>query len=155
MTSILESSSRSNLFLKHDLFRKPVSTFRDHAPAADGGQLFFCRYFSWQPPQLSLSKGPQVDLKVSRSFTALSAAFESLPNLASRASKSALFSQIAGSAAVSPPVFELSGNSAGALAAESAKVAKMACALVRSNGASPLAMAAPALASSPFFFMSA
>src|SRR5258708_28768713 len=26
-----ESSSRSSLLLEHDLFRKPVSTFRDHA----------------------------------------------------------------------------------------------------------------------------
>jgi hypothetical protein len=44
----------------------------------------------------------------------------SVPNLVSLALKSAFFSQIAGNAAVSPPVLELSGNSAGALAAESA-----------------------------------
>src|SRR6266566_4348031 len=62
-------------------------------------QDFFWRYFSWQPPQLSLRRGPQVALKVSTSFTALCAALESLPNLASRASKSALFSQIVGNAA--------------------------------------------------------
>src|ERR1043166_6561010 len=80
-------------------------------PLVDSGQDFFCRYFSWQPPQLSLSKGPQVDLKVSTSFTAPCAALESLPNFSNRALKSALFSQIAGSAAVSPPVLELSGNS--------------------------------------------
>src|SRR5262249_33609798 len=30
---IFESSSRSNLFVEHDLFRKPMSTFRDHALA--------------------------------------------------------------------------------------------------------------------------
>src|SRR5262249_50808341 len=29
--TFFESSSRSNLFVEHDLFRKPVSTFRDHA----------------------------------------------------------------------------------------------------------------------------
>src|SRR5436190_10992812 len=28
---IFESSSRSSLFVEHDLYRKPVSTFRDHA----------------------------------------------------------------------------------------------------------------------------
>src|SRR4029077_13742805 len=28
---IFESSFRSSLLLEHDLFRKPVSTFRDHA----------------------------------------------------------------------------------------------------------------------------
>jgi hypothetical protein len=30
-----ESASRSSLLLEHDLFRKPVSTFRDHALAED------------------------------------------------------------------------------------------------------------------------
>jgi hypothetical protein len=30
---IFESSSRSNFFLDHDLLRKPVPTFRDHALA--------------------------------------------------------------------------------------------------------------------------
>jgi hypothetical protein len=31
--TFFESSSRSSLLLEHDLFRKPVSTFRDHALA--------------------------------------------------------------------------------------------------------------------------
>src|ERR1700730_7494526 len=111
-----------------------------------GRQDFFCRYFSWQAPQLFLSRPPQVALKVSRSFTAPCAAFDSAPNFPKPAAKSALFSQIAGSAAVSPPVLELSGNNAGAFPAASAKVAKIACALVRSNGASPLARSVPTLA---------
>ena len=49
-------------------------------------------------------------LKLSRSFTVGSAALASDDSLASLASKSALFSQIAGSEAVSPPVLELSGH---------------------------------------------
>src|ERR1700730_14621908 len=37
-----ESSSRSILLLEHDLFRKPVPTFRDHAIAKeDSMPLFF------------------------------------------------------------------------------------------------------------------
>src|SRR3954469_12467338 len=31
MTSLFESSSRSTSLFEHDLFRKPVATFRDHA----------------------------------------------------------------------------------------------------------------------------
>src|ERR1700744_1598802 len=84
--------------------------------AADGhcqNQLFLTRYFSWQPPQSFLPMAPNAGLKLSRAFT-----------LARRALKSSMFSQIFGSAAVSPPVLELSGNSDGALVAASSKVAK-------------------------------
>src|ERR1700739_1298058 len=74
-------------------------------PGLKSRQLFFARYFSWQPPQLSLANAPQVAFNESRSLTLPSASFAAEPNFANRASKSALFSQIAGSAGVSPPVF--------------------------------------------------
>ena len=52
------------------------------------------------------------------------AALASVLNFASLASKSALFSQIAGSAAVSPPVLEVSGHRFLALSWVSPKVAE-------------------------------
>ena len=55
------------------------------------------RYSSWQPPQF-FNTGGKLVLKLASSVIAASAAFESVPSLAKRASKSALFSQIAGSA---------------------------------------------------------
>src|SRR5262245_3109604 len=64
-------------------------------------------------------------------------------------------SQIFGAAVVSPPVLELSGNRAGIFPAASTKVTKIAFALARSNGASPLTIAAPILAWSPLAFISA
>jgi hypothetical protein len=36
-----ESPSRSTLWLEHDLFRKPASTFRDHALGIPAGLLAF------------------------------------------------------------------------------------------------------------------
>src|ERR1700722_17587018 len=98
---------------------------------------------------------PMAALKPSRSLTDASAALASSPNLANLALKSAIFSQILGSAAVSPPVFELSGNRAGILAAASSNVAKILWAAAKSNGASPLFMADAVLAASPFAFISA
>src|SRR5215211_9466875 len=46
--TFLESSSRSRLLLEHDLFRKPVSTFRDHALVSDF-------------PGLSSGRGPSLE----------------------------------------------------------------------------------------------
>src|ERR1700722_8006577 len=117
--------------------------------AADGhcgDQLFLTRYFSWQPPQSFLPMAPNAALKLSRSFTLAMASLASVPNLASRALKSSIFSQIFGSAAVSPPVLELSGNSDGALVAASSKAVKILRAFSISHGASPLAIDAPPLA---------
>src|SRR5215831_17301794 len=57
-------------------------------------QVFLRRYFSWQPPQSFLPIAPNAALKESRSFTFLSAALESLPNLASLVLKSSMFFQI-------------------------------------------------------------
>src|SRR4051794_5110798 len=74
-----------------------------------GPQFFFARYVSWQPPQFLVTPVNAV-LKLSASFTAEAAALASWPNFANLASKSALFVQIAGSAAVSPPLLEFSGN---------------------------------------------
>ena len=58
--------------------------------------------------------------------------------LANRALESSIFSQIFGSAAVSPPVLEVSGNSDSIFAAASPNVVKTSFALSSSNGASPL-----------------
>jgi hypothetical protein len=59
-------------------------------------QLFLRRYFSWQPPQSFLPISPNTALNESRSFTFVSAALESLPNLGSVVLKSSMFFQISG-----------------------------------------------------------
>src|SRR5262249_55706379 len=64
-------------------------------------------------------------------------------------------SQIFGAAVVSPPIFELSGNSAGILAAASSKVAKAFCVVGKSKGASPLTIFAKLPAACPLDFISA
>src|SRR5262245_18141815 len=64
-------------------------------------------------------------------------------------------SQIFGAAVVSPPVFELSGNSAGILAAASSNVAKAFCVVGKSKGASPLTIFAKLPAACPLDFISA
>src|SRR5215831_6838467 len=81
--------------------------------------------------------------------------FESLANLASLAVKSALFSQIAGNAAVSPPVLEVSGKSAGALSPASAKVANTFFAAARSKGCLASSMSVATLLWSPLAFIRA
>src|SRR3979411_3326812 len=75
--------------------------------------------------------------------------------MANLAPTSAFFSQTAGSAAVSPPVLEFSGNSDGILAAASWYCAKIAFALARSNGSSPFTYLAPNAACWPLAFISA
>src|SRR5712671_4263518 len=117
-------------------------------------QLFLARYGSWQPPQFFCTSG-NVALKLASSFTLAAASLASAPNLANLASTSAFFSQIAGSAAVSPPVLEFSGNSDGILAAASWYCAKIAFALARSNGSSPFTYLAPNAACWPLAFISA
>src|SRR5215211_2439382 len=47
--TFFESSSRSRLLLEHDLFRKPVSTFRDHALAKPAHLRFAVAF--WRPLQ--------------------------------------------------------------------------------------------------------
>jgi len=66
-----------------------------------------------------LVTSPNAALKLSRSVVLAAAAFASAPNLANLASKSALFSQIFGRAAVSPPSFEFGGKRPGPLVAVS------------------------------------
>src|SRR6516164_8147417 len=83
------------------------------------------------------------------------AALESLANLASLAVKSALFSQIAGNAAVSPPVLELSGKSAGAFSPASAKVASTFLASSRLKGRLASSMSVAILLWSPLAFIRA
>src|SRR5262249_10612981 len=113
-------------------------------------QLCLRRYFSWQLPQSFLPMLPKAFLKDSRSVTLPLAAFASLPNLARRALKSSMFSQIFGLAVYGSSAvgwsIECSGNKAGAFAAVSSKVAKIFLTLARSNGASPLVISAPILA---------
>src|SRR5262249_7138437 len=89
------------------------------------------------------------------SLVASPAALASVANLASRAVKSALFSQIAGNAAVSPPVLEVSGKSAGALSPASAKVANTFFAAARSKGCLASSMSVATLLWSPFAFIRA
>jgi len=58
--TFFESSSRSNVFLEHDLFRKPVSTFRDHALARRNAgscrRYLRCRFASGTPAAIVPTK---------------------------------------------------------------------------------------------------
>ena len=79
--------------------RQPVgrrSANVDKSLAKKSLQPFLTRYFSWQPPQSFLPMLPKAALKESKSFTLESAAFASLPSLASFALKSFMFFQISG-----------------------------------------------------------
>src|SRR5262245_25420644 len=76
------------------------------------------RYILWQVPQLPVTFGHSA-LKLGSSLIAAAADAASAPSLAKMASKSAFFSQMAGRAAVSPPVFESSGNRLGPFLADS------------------------------------
>jgi hypothetical protein len=96
----------------------------------------FAGAFSRQPSKLLKIAGI-VAAKVARSL------------IADRASMSALFSQITGSALASPSIFESSGNSAGILAAVSANASSKACTAAGSNGASSLSIFPAPLAAAP------
>src|SRR5262249_34415906 len=107
-----------------------------------------------QPPQFLRTSVIWI-LKLSKSVVAATAALASLANLASLAVKSALFSQIAGNAAVSPPLLELSGKSAGAFSPASAKVANTFFAASRLKGCLASSMSVATLLWSPLAFISA
>src|SRR5262249_56969459 len=96
----------------------PRDMVRPPARPRFSNQLFLARKVSWQPPQFFCTVG-NTSLKLASSFTLAAAALASSPNFLNLASKSAFFSHTAGSAAVSPPVFELSGNRVGILLAAS------------------------------------
>src|SRR4029077_17882259 len=83
------------------------------------------------------------------------AALASAASLASLALKSALFSQIGGKAAVSPPVLELSGKSAGAFSPASMKATNTFFASARSNGRLPSSISVATRFWSPFVFIRA
>src|SRR5262245_27815620 len=53
-----ESPSRSTLFLEHDLFRKPVSTFRDHA--LDCRPMFEALFQTFDDPEGGAATAPRV-----------------------------------------------------------------------------------------------
>ena len=75
---------------------RPLFGSVDRSLAKKVDQLFFKRYFSWQPPQSFLPILPNAALKDSRSLTLELAAFASVPSLASLALKSSMFFQISG-----------------------------------------------------------
>ena len=115
-TKVSSTGSRANA---------PAIRERRSVVRQEGYQLFFKRYFSCQPPQSFLQMLPNAALKEFKSFTQESAAFASLPSLASLALKSSMFFQISGLAVYGSSVVASSRNKAGALTAVTSNVAKI------------------------------